>query len=130
MKKSPTKRKAKTPSKSKEHPRIIELPSTNIEMENFIDKHRKTMFESLANVIGYGVENNLAGVEVFLFDKSNYRVVIARKDFRDNLDNIFNSSLESENYELCGKVKSIIKQLSAPTFTKEQVSTKIIKYVK
>lgn len=122
MKQSPKSRKRKTTSK----PKLITLPSTNVEMENFIDKNKSKMYESVVDSIKYAVDKNVGLIEVFYFDNSGYLVVLAKKDYLDTLQNIFNQSLTTENYELCGKIHPIVKILSAPKFSKEQVSVKLV----
>ena len=108
---------------------VVELPSDNVEMENFIDKNRTNLYSKVVDAIDYAVEKKMKVVEVFNFDKTAFVVVIALKDFRGNLDNIFSSSLETENYELCGKIKTIIEKLEKPQFNRQQKVIKLIKHV-
>jgi hypothetical protein len=126
MKKAPKSRK-RIVSKAKK-PKIWSLPSSNIDMENFLDTNREKISEFVADVIGYGVDKNLSGVEVFLFDKSDYLVIISKKDFRENLNHIMETSLKSENYELCGRVHAIIQKMCKPKFSKKQVLTNLIEH--
>ena len=98
--KKPVKKLPKTKMVVRKHT-VVELPSDNVEMENFIDKNRTNLYSKVVDAIDYAVEKKMKVVEVFNFDKTAFVVVIALKDFRGNLDNIFSSSLETENYELC-----------------------------
>lgn len=120
-----SKRSDKSKSSSKK-PTVRFLPSSNVDMENYIQDHRAELSEAIIDAIGYAVSKNLGGVEVFRFVKSNYTVLITKKDFKDNLDNIFNSSLATEDYELCAKIHNIRKFLSSPAFTKNQKSINLI----
>ena len=98
-------------------------------MENYIDKNRNQLYYSVVNAISYALDKNMKVIEVFNFDKSSFVVVISFKDFRGNLDNIFQSSLQTENYELCGKIKAIIEKMEKPKFIRPQKSIQLIKHV-
>lgn len=112
--------------RSKNANEVFQLPSSNIEMENFVQKNKIEIFESIADRIDYAVNKNLSGVEIFQFDKSNYIVVLNKKDFKENLDNIFDYSMSIENYELCGRIHSIRKTLGQPKLSKKQKLTNLI----
>jgi hypothetical protein len=121
MKKSPRSKK-----KAKVVPEIFVLPSSNIDMENFIIKNRDVLHDSIATAIGYAVEKNLGATEIFKFNKSNYIVLVAKKDYKENLDHIFDCSMKTENYELCGKIAVIRKMLLIPKLSKKQKSLNLI----
>jgi len=105
MKKTPNKK-----SYNNKH-KIIELPSSNEEMEKYLDDHRKQINESMVNSIDYAVRKRLSAIEVFKFKNSNFIVVVNRKDFKENLENIFNFSLNNEHFEICGKVKMVMEKI-------------------
>ena len=46
-------------------------------------------------------------VEVFNFKNSDFVITISREAFRDNIQNVYNFYLQSEKYELCGRVKHV-----------------------
>jgi hypothetical protein len=107
-------------------PFVCELPSSNVEMENFVQKNKSILMNCVADSIGYAIKKNLAGIEVFRFEKSDYIVIIPKKDYEENLDNIFECSMKDENYELCGKIKSIKKMLFFPKLTKKLKTNNLI----
>jgi len=105
MKKTPNKK-----SYNKKH-KIVELPSGNDEMEKYIDDHRKEINESMVDSIDYAIQKRLSAVEIFKFKNSNFIVVVNRKDFKENLENIFDFSLSNEHFEICGKVKMVMEKM-------------------
>lgn len=109
MKKTPVKKKSE--SKSKEGFKIIELPSNNDDMEKYIDENRVKINELMVDNIDYAVKNRMSAIEVFRFQNSNFIVLINRKDFKENLENIFNFSLDNEHFEVCGKAKKVIEKI-------------------
>jgi len=107
--------------------KIIQLPSSNLDMENFIDANRNRLLESVVDGLEYAVKNNLGGIEILSFDRSNYIALISRKDYKENLDNILNLALVDENYELCGRVHNIIKLIRAPVLSRKLKLVNLIK---
>lgn len=100
----------------KKTPVVVELPTDPVDMENYVEKNRSTINELLVASFDYAVKKNFGGIEVFCFQDSNYVVVVARKDFRDNLQNIFDYSLKNEQYEICAKAKKVIDVLDKFSF--------------
>jgi hypothetical protein len=105
MKKTPNKK-----SYNKKH-QVIELPSNNDEMEKYLDEHRKEINETMVDSIDYAVRKRMSTIEVFKFKNSNFIVVVNRKDFKENLENIFNFSLNHEHFEVCGKAKMVMEKM-------------------
>ena len=112
MKKTPTKKKSESKvGKSKYQYAVVELPSNNDVMENYIHKNREEINERIVDAIEYALRNRLGGVEVFCFNGSNFVVVLNRKDFKDSLENIFEFGMEKEKFEICAKVKQLIRRM-------------------
>lgn len=108
MKKTPGKKK--TPS-SKMKYKVVELPSDNATMEKFVEKNRIELNRRIVDNIEYAVQNKLGGVEMFCFKNSNFVVVINRKDFKENLQNIFDYSVNNNQFELCERAKRLISRI-------------------
>lgn len=113
MKKKKTSSKPKT---SKKVPVVVELPTNPVEMENFVEQNRVTINEMLVDSFDYAVRKNFGGIEVFAFKNSSYVVVVNRKDFKDNLQNIFDYSLENEHFETCAKAKKVMELMDKFSF--------------
>jgi hypothetical protein len=112
MKKTPTKKKSESKSKkSKYQYAVVELPSDNSAMENYIQNHREEINEKIVDAIEYAMHNRLGGVEIFCFKGSSFVVVLNRKDFKDSLENIFEFGMEKEKFEICAKVKQLIRRM-------------------
>lgn len=112
MKKTPTKKKSESKSKkSKYQYAVVELPSDNSAMENYIQKNREEINEKIVDAIEYAMHNRLGGVEIFCFKGSSFVVVLNRKDFKDSLENIFEFGMEKEKFEICAKVKQLIRRM-------------------
>ena len=87
--------------------KIYVLPSNFDEMERFIDSHKIEMTEQVVSSIEYALNKKLSFVEVFSFKNSDFVITIPIESFRENLKNVFNYYIDSENYELCVRIKSI-----------------------
>lgn len=112
MKKTPTKKKSESNSKkSKYQYAVVELPSDNSAMENYIQKNREEINEKIVDAIEYAMHNRLGGVEIFCFKGSSFVVVLNRKDFKDSLENIFEFEMEKEKFEICAKIKQLILRM-------------------
>ena len=83
------------------------LPSNFDEMERFIDSHKIEMTEQVVSSIEYALNKKLSFVEVFSFKNSDFVITIPIESFRENLKNVFNYYIDTENYELCVRIKSI-----------------------
>ena len=87
--------------------KIYVLPSNFDEMERFIDSHKIEMTDQVVSSIEYALNKKLSFVEVFSFKNSDFVITIPIESFRENLKNVFNYYIDTENYELCVRIKSI-----------------------
>jgi hypothetical protein len=74
------------------------------------------VYDSIVSNIETAVNQRCAAVEVFRFQETNFVVVINRKDFKENLQNAFDFSLENEHFEMCAKVRKILDKLEKMSF--------------
>jgi hypothetical protein len=114
MKKNPNRKsgsKSKSKSESKYTYEVIELPSTNAEMEKYLDLHRHEINSRVLNNIEYAIKMRLPAVEVFTFKNSNFVVMMNRKDFKENIENIIEFSLKNQDYEVCNQAKKVMQRL-------------------
>lgn len=110
MKKTPNNKKSGS-KKVKNKYEVIELPSKNDEMEKYLDLNRKEINRRVLNNIEYAIKNKMLVVEIFSFKNSNFVVMMNRKDFKENLQNIAEFSMKSKDYEVCKKAKQAIRKL-------------------
>jgi len=87
------------------------LPVTYGELEVFINKYKTDMLEQVVSSIQFAVEHKIPIIEVFQFKNSKFVITITEKEFKNNLDNIFNIYMKDENYELCSRVVKLQKCL-------------------
>ncbi len=88
----------------------MELPSNNEDMEVYVTKNRTEINERIVESIDYALKNRMTGIEVFCFKDSSFVVVLHRKDFKESLENVFNFSLNNQQFELCTRVKKLIEK--------------------
>jgi hypothetical protein len=112
MKKKPSKPK----KSSKKVPVVVELPTNPVDMENFVENNRQLINEMLVDSFDYAIRKNFTGIEVFAFKNSSYVVIVNKKDFKDNLQNIFDYSLENELFETCAKAKKVMDLMDKFSF--------------
>lgn len=123
MKKTPPKKK-KSSSKPKEQYEIIELPTDNVRMEEYVEKNRLVINDKIVNNIDHAINKRLAGVELFCFKNSNFVVVLNRKDFKESLQHIYDFSLDHEHFEICDKAKKTLGKIEKLSYVYTYKKTK------
>jgi len=103
-------------NRPKKIPSVVELPTNPVDMEKYVKKNRISINDKLLDSIDYAIRKRFDGIEVFAFKNSNYVVLVNKKDFRDNLQNIFDYSLENEYFETCAKAKKVIELMDKHAF--------------
>lgn len=103
-----TQGKKKSNSKVTIKHEVVELPSNNKEMEDYVLSNRLEINEKILDNIEFALKNKLGGVEMFCFKNSNFVVVLNRKDFKESLQNIYDFSMTKEKFEVCIRVKKLI----------------------
>jgi hypothetical protein len=110
MKKHPSNKKPT--SKVKEGYEVIELPATNEEMERYLDVHRKEINFRMLNNIEYAIRRRMSAVEIFSFKNSNFIVLMNRRDFKENIQNILDFSMKQDDYKTCVKARKVMEKLN------------------
>lgn len=90
----------------------MSLPSNYDEMEKYIVNNKTKLTEQVVSSIEYAIKNNLPSVEVFKFKNTDFVIVLNDDMFEDNIENIFQYYLQTEQYELCDKVCKLQKLLN------------------
>lgn len=120
----------KTQGKNKSNSRVtvkhevVQLPSENKEMENYVLKNRLQINEKIIDNIEYAIKNKLNCIEIFCFHNSNFVVVLHSKDFNDSLQNIYDFSMQSEKFEVCIRAKKVMTLLNTYSFVCNYKKTK------
>ena len=91
------------------------LPAEFVAMDNFLSKNKFAVTQQVVNSIEYAIQNNLDVVEVFNFKNSDYTILLPKKSFARDLENIYKYYIESEKYEFCNQVLNLKNQLSNKT---------------
>jgi len=87
------------------------LPADFLEMKNFIENNKVHMTERVVSSIEYALEKKLKFIEVFSFKNSDFVITLPLENFKENLENVYNYYIETEQYELCSRVKSVETKL-------------------
>ena len=69
--------------------------------------------ENVVSSVRYALVNNLASVEVFKFENSDFIVILEYSTFKDNINNIYDFYISEELYELCDRVNKLKKLLES-----------------
>lgn len=117
MKKHPSNKKPK--EKVKQGYEVIELPATNAEMEMYLDIHRKEINSRMLDNIEYAIKHRMSTVEIFSFKNSSFVVLMNRKDFKENIQNILNFSMKQDDYKTCLKAKKVMEKLNKVSYVYE-----------
>lgn len=89
----------------------LTLPSDYDEMNEFIIQNKVKLTEKVVSSVSYALNNNLSSIEVFKFKNSDFIVVLEYDSFKENINNIYEFYIQSENYELCDRVNKLKKLL-------------------
>ena len=119
-----TQAKKKSGSKKIHRHAVIELPTDNVGMEEYVSSHRAEINDKIIDNIEYALKMRLGNVEVFCFKDSSFVVVLNRTDFKESLREILEFSLANENFETCSRVNRVISKVDklgyVATFKKNQ----------
>jgi hypothetical protein len=102
--------------RSKKSPVVIELPTGSLAMEHYLNKYRRDINDTLIDSFDYAIKKRFNGIELFCFENSNYIIIVNDKDFRDNIQNIFDYSLKNEDYDICTRAKKVMELLDRQKF--------------
>jgi hypothetical protein len=108
---------AKTKKLKTEKPvfKSLILPSDFNEMDAYFKNNKATVTQHVVNSIEYALKNNLDTVEIFSFSGSDYNILISKKTFEKDLDNIYNYYIQTEKYEFCSKIIELKEKLNNST---------------
>lgn len=91
--------------------RTLTLPSDYEEMEVFIQNNKVKLTEQIVLSVQYALSNGFSSVEVFHFQDSDFIVILDQSTFKDNIDNIFDYYIKTEQYEFCDRLVKLKKQI-------------------
>ena len=91
--------------------RALTLPSDYEEMELFIKNNKVKLTEQIVLSVQYALNNGFSSVEVFNFEDSDFIVILDQSTFKDNINNIFDFYVSTEQYEFCDRLVKLKKQL-------------------
>jgi hypothetical protein len=90
---------------------VMTLPSDYSEMDSFIQKNRVKLMQQIVLSVQYALDNDYPSIEVFTFENSDFIVILDWSNFKDNIDNIFEYYVETEQYEYCDRLVKLKKQI-------------------
>jgi hypothetical protein len=105
--------------KNKENVSYI-LPSTNEDLQTFVEKNKIDMMEQVVSSIEFALKNKLPMIEVFQFKGSRFVITISEKEFEANLSNVYCFYMKDEIYELCNRVLKVQELLKRKNNEKEK----------
>jgi len=83
-----------------------------ISLEDFEAKAKKPiMMRSLVSNIASGIENNLESVNVAEIKHHDVIISVSKDEWKPGLENAMNYYIKTEEYEICSKIKELIKRL-------------------
>ena len=83
-----------------------------ISLEDFEAKAKKTtMMKSLVLNIEDGIEDNLESVNIAEIKNHDVIISVPKTEWKAGLENAMEYYIEREEYEICSKIKKIIKRL-------------------
>lgn len=88
------------------------LPSDFQSMDEFVSKNKIELTEQVISSIEFAINNDLNDVEVFNFKDTDFIVILNVSTFKENLENIYNFYISTEQYEFCGRVLKLQKLLN------------------
>ena len=83
-----------------------------ISLEDFEAKAKKPiMMRSLVSNIASGIKNNLESVNVAEIKHHDVIISVPKDEWKSGLENAMNYYIKTEEYEVCSKIKELIKRL-------------------
>jgi hypothetical protein len=90
---------------------VMSLPFEYDEMESFIQTYKDKLMEQIVLSVQYALDNDYPTVEVFSFKNSDFIVILTQSEFKDNIDNVFEYYVNTEQYEFCSRLVKLKKQI-------------------
>ncbi len=87
------------------------LPSNDTYLKAFVKRHKINLMNQVVSSIQYAIKHKLDLIEVFQFKDSDFVITISKKDFSENLENIFSFYIKNELYEKCKNLKELQDKL-------------------
>jgi hypothetical protein len=85
-------------------------------MENYVLNNKTKIYDFIVSNIETAINKRWPNVEIFKFQETNFVVILNQRDFKENLQNAFDFSLENEHFEICAKAKKAIDKLDKINF--------------
>jgi|TARA_R110001583_G_scaffold77872_1_gene211660 hypothetical protein len=83
-----------------------------ISLEDFEAKAKKPiMMRSLVSNIANGIKNNLKSVNVAEIKHHDVIISVPKDEWKSGLENAIEYYIKTEEYEVCSKIKKLIKRL-------------------
>ena len=83
-----------------------------ISLEDFEAKAKKPiMMRSLVTNIANGIKNNLESVSVAEIKHHDVVISVPKNEWKSGLENAIEYYIKTEEYEVCSKIKELIKRL-------------------
>jgi len=83
-----------------------------ISLEDFEAKAKKpTMMRSLVSNIAEGIEDNLESVNIAEIKNHDLIISVSKDEWKPGLEKAMEYYIENEQYEVCSKIKKLIKRL-------------------
>jgi len=83
-----------------------------ISLEDFEAKAKKPiMMRSLVTSIANGIKNNLESVSVAEIKHHDVIISVPKNEWKSGLENAIEYYIKTEEYEVCSKIKKLIKKL-------------------
>ena len=90
---------------------IFNIPKENSKLRNDIKKRKKKYMLHILEAFSVISENKKVipdKINLFKFDGTNLEVIVKRKSYITNLENVLDYFTQQEEYELCSKLQKII----------------------
>ena len=83
-----------------------------ISLEDFEAKAKKpTMMRSLVSNIADGIKDNLESVNIAEIKNHDVIISVSKDEWKPGLEKAMEYYIENEQYEICSKIKKLIKRL-------------------
>ena len=83
-----------------------------ISLEDFEAKAKKpTMMRSLVSNIADGINDNLESVNIAEIKNHDVIISVSKDEWKPGLEKAMEYYIEKEEYEICSKIKKLIKRL-------------------
>lgn len=104
--------------------RPITIPSEFNLMNQFLESKKLECTEHVVASIEYAHNRKMDHIQLFEFENTDYVISLNSSTFNENLDNIYDYYIDSEQYEYCNRLLEVKKLINTKDTNEQKKNSK------